>query len=325
MTKRFQNRAAESSLLFTTTAIYAAIIWLLADENVLARWPQLLCIMLSTFLMRELCNSNSLIRVRTQLVSSIFLLLTVAVPSLFGILRSNLLSVCIIIFLMLLFSTYQNEKGTGRMYWASLALGTATLVNIHLLIYIPIIWLLSLTQLQSLNIRTWIASLLGLLTPYWLLSPWLLFTRDWQLVYDFFAPLTNCYPLFDYGCLPVSTIGFLVLVTILSFCSLTNFLQKSYEDRIRARQMYGFLFILFLVTLIFLLLRPDLYQLFIPIITICSSLLIAHFFALTHTKTTNIVFICTLVLFVVVTVVGITSDILPRILSLSISTSWIGL
>ncbi len=324
MTKQFQNKVAESGLLFFVTAIYAASIWLLAEGDVLMRWPQLLCIMISTLLIRELSNSNSLIRIRTQLVPSIFLILTVSVPSLFESVGSYATCLCMIAFLFQLFKTYQDKKDSSNMYLAFLILGISIFINIHILFFVPIFWILTATQLQSLSWRTWSASLLGLFTPYWVVSPWIIYTDNWHYLTRLLEPLTNWHPFFDFSYFSFNEFCFLVLITVLPIVSLANFLHKSYEDRIRIRQLLVFFYIFFILTETFLILRPDLRELLIPILIICSSPIIAHFFALTHSKTSNLIFIGTIILFILVTVTGLVPNI-EEYLVRPIDFSWIGL
>ncbi len=323
MIKRLQNRIAESGTIFFVSAFYTVVIWLVSGCELLHNWLQICCLILSAYLMREFTNNNSLIRIRTQLVSSIFLILSAATPALFASTMSYAIDVCMIASLFLLFKTYQNEHSTGYIYFAFTCLGIASLLAIQVLYFVPILWLLTLTQLQSFNWRTWSASVLGLLTPYWICSPWIVFTSNWHLTATHFEGLTTFGPLFDYSQFSFNEMLFLILVIILSLISFIDFWQKSFLDSIRTRQFFGFFYILFVFALVLLSIRPDLHEIFIPVITACAAPLIAHFFALTHSKVTNILFIVSIVFVLFITLTGLVPA-LDTYLSQLIDAPWIG-
>lgn len=80
MQKRLQNRIAESRWALTVCLIYAAGIMLLGGVIEKGLWLQTACLAISTLMMVELNNSNSLIRIYSRMVSCSFLLLNVMLP-----------------------------------------------------------------------------------------------------------------------------------------------------------------------------------------------------------------------------------------------------
>lgn len=301
MNKLLQNRIAESETAFFVSALYAVLVWLLAGAIQHHWWLQLGCMAVATYLIMELNNSNTLIRVRSRMVACSFLFITSASPLLFASLRSSLLYVCIITLFRLLFRTYQDPQSEGRMYFAFIFIGLASMVAVHVLYFVPILWLLCATQLQSLNTRTWTTSFLGLLTPYWLATPWLFLKGSLQPAVAHFSQLATFSPAFDFSILPASQLATLVLIALLTLVSMIHFVQKGYEDRIRIRQLFGIFSTGFVLAVLFLVVQPALYETLLPIIFVCASPLIAHFFTLTGTKTTNVLFIATIVITVVLT------------------------
>ncbi len=324
MTKRLQNRIAESGTILFVSAFYIVLVWLLATEDFSSGWLQLCCFMLAAYLFRELNNSNSLIRIRTQLVSSIFLILTAACPILFDSISSSVIVLCLVIMFFFLFRTYQNPDDAWEMYYSFLFLSIASLMDVHILLLVPFIWLLCLIHLQSLGWRTWAASLLALLTPYWICSPWYIFQGDWQIGSRHFEPLFTIHPLFDYSHLSLNETCYLILVIILTIISIIDFLRRGYQDRIRIRQILSIFYTIFFLTTIFLLFRPDLHKLLLPIITVSASPLIAHFFALTHSKVTNFLFIVAMLCCLLITLIGLVPS-FEEYGSQLINAPWIGL
>jgi hypothetical protein len=47
-----------------------------------------------------------------------------------------------------------------------------------------------ITNIMSMSWRTWVASLLGLVTPYWFGSIWLLYQKSYTLAIEHFSALT---------------------------------------------------------------------------------------------------------------------------------------
>jgi len=83
-------------------------------------------------------------------------------------------SALLICHLPLLLSTAYNGSRVGRVFWSFLLVSAAAMLWPRALWLLPWMWLLMATVLACLTARSFIASLLGLLTPPWLLLPWLL-------------------------------------------------------------------------------------------------------------------------------------------------------
>ena len=148
-----------------------------------------------------------------------------------------------------------------------------------------------ITNTMSLSWRTWIASLLGLLTPYWFGAVWVIYQYDYALIIDHFTALTDFEEPFNlYGITGYqkATLGLIILMAVISTI---HFIRKNYLDKIRTRMFYGFFIWMDLAALVFLLLQPQHFNAMLLIMILSTSPLIAHFVALTSTKLTNITFL----------------------------------
>ena len=132
MRKLLQNKIAESGVTLTVVATYAATIWLLAGAVNNGWWVQMSCLGFSTYLLVELNNSNALLRIRSRMISCVFLALTCTTGFLFSSLNGSLISFLFIATLLPLFSSYQDSKSQGRYYFAFLCIGVASLLYVHL-------------------------------------------------------------------------------------------------------------------------------------------------------------------------------------------------
>ena len=272
------------------TIVYAVTVWLLCGGMTNNRWWQFICYAVTTYLVMELNNINALIRIFSRMVSCAFLALICCVCFLFPALHEAAMLTCLTAFTLLLFLTYQNETAAGLTYYAFLFYGVASIAYVHVLFFLPLIWVTMFTNTLSMSWRTWGASLLGLLTPYWFGLVWIIYRQDYTLAINHFAKLTvfeepfNLYGITDSQKL---TLGLIILMAIIGTI---HHIRKSYLDKIRIRMFYGFFIWMDLAALLFLLLQPQHFNAMLLIMILNTSPLIAHFIALTSTKLTNITF-----------------------------------
>jgi hypothetical protein len=273
------------------TTVYALVVWLLCGVLSNHWWWQIGCFAVTTYLMMQLNNTNVLIRIFSRMVSSSFLALSCAACFLFPVLHEAIMATCLAAFTLLLFYTYQDKKSAGLTYYAFLFFGVASIAYVHVLFFLPLIWLLMITNTMSISWRTWIASLLGLLTPYWFVSVWLIYQQDYTTAIEHFSALTvfeEPFNLYDITSYQKAT---LILVILMAIIGAIHFIHKNYLDKIRVRMFYGFFIWMDLAAVVFLFLQPQHFNAMLLIMILNTAPLIAHFVALTSTKFTNIAFL----------------------------------
>lgn len=288
---QLQKIVARSRLTFPVTALYGLGICFICGVIQHQWWIQLACFAVATYLMILLNNFNALIRIYSRAITSAFIILSCVACFLFPSMEGGIVTVGLVASLLTLFATYQDREATGWVYYTFLLLGLASLAKVHLLVLIPIYWIIMLF-LSSLSLRTFIASLLGLLTPYWFWITAVLFLYKGHFTpfISHFMPLTEVDFFHSYDSIPLShylTYAFLVILTI---TGIIHFLRTSYNDKIRTRQLYYSIMFFNIVILVLLPLFPQHYDLLLRPAIILTSPLIGHFIALTNTKITNIAF-----------------------------------
>ena len=75
--KRIQNKIADSRLALPVTAIYAVLVCLISGFITQHLWAQFAILIVSTYMMLELNNTNALIRIYSRMVSCSYLMLAV--------------------------------------------------------------------------------------------------------------------------------------------------------------------------------------------------------------------------------------------------------
>ena len=290
MKKYLHTQIAESSIVLPSVVIVSFVVWII--NGVADMWWLQCSLMAATiYAIVELNNSNVLIRVRSRMTSSVFLLYTSIYPAFFTSIRYTFVVLCLTIFLLLLFHSYQDKTSVRLLYYSHILLGIASLFYVQILLFIPLFWLLALTNIQSLTFRTWMASLLGILTPYWLLLPLLLYRRDISIAEQHFQPLFHYGNAFDFSLFTAGQLFTAIIVWTLGTVGAIHFLRFNYEDRIRTRQLFGFFAWTTIFATFLLFLQPDSFDPLMRIIILCLSTFTAHYFSLTRTRLAFIIFI----------------------------------
>ena len=302
--KRLQNRIAESGTALPIAAVYAIGIWAIAmfgGSPTLFAWPQMACYAAASYMMVELNNSNALIRVRSRMVGATFIILSCLYVNGFQSLLGALGLVGIIATILQLFTTYQDKQAAGKTYYAFLALGCSSLLYAEYLYYVPILWILMISRLNSFSWRTMMASILGIITPYWFASLWLFYTWDFTAITEHLSDLNSFVFPANYLAVTLEQLLVYVFLATVSITGIIHFWQYSYEDKIHVRQLFGFFIAINLLTLLFIALQPQQFDAFIRIVIICTSPILAHFLTLTHSRITNIAFFVILSTCIIIT------------------------
>ena len=268
--------------------LFGLAVWLLSGLVSHHLWPQVACYSVAVYLMVELSNAQALLRVRSRMVSSMFILLSCTAPFLFPSLVSTVVLLCFVASFLLLFPTYQAPWSVGQVFYAFVPIGVATMFFVQALWYVPLLWVLMATQLQSLSWRTWLSSHIGLLTPYWFALVWFIYIHDFTPLASHFAQLAD---------IRVALSGFsltrllpVLYVVVLAAVGMVHFWQYSYEERIRVRLLYGLFAALTLFTLAAVALQPLHYDVLMPLCFFFASPIVAHLFTFTRGRLSNILF-----------------------------------
>ena len=288
--KRFQNTVTESKVMLPLAVVVAAAACYLTGLVEQGLWMQLVCLAVSTLLLIELNSSNQLIRVVSQSTAATFLLLTAAAIYLFPQIENGIMMLCNVALYFMLFHCKQHDESPGWVFYGFFCLGLASMVFVQVLYYVPVLWILMASCLRALNAKTFWASVLGVVTPYWLSGPLFIYFQGTDLVARHFNRLWEFQPIGDYSALGEHewlAIGWTVLLAIIG---IIHYLNSGYQDKIRTRLLHEIFIIIDLVSMVFLALQPQHHQLLLSIMIVNTSPLIAHYMTLTHTWLTNITF-----------------------------------
>lgn len=229
-------------------------------------------------------NTFSVIRERTTLQASLFLLLTVTCPTLLPEPTYFLLALLYLCSLFFLFKSYQ-QQGTSALFYAFLFLSLGSILFPALTFLSPL-WFIGAYLFQSLHPRSFFAALLGWIFPYWLLFGHAFYHHRMALFYRPIMELSTLGECWAINLWSSSEKGVLGLLLLLFLVSASHAIATSYQDKIRTQSFLSFLTLLTIGCFIFLLIQPQYYNYLLPIILLNTSLLSAHFFTLTKQRST---------------------------------------
>lgn len=326
MRHRLQNKIAESSICLPAAAIAATLLWWLpAGSYSVASMLGWGCTALATYIVIEMSNVNALLRVRSRLISSLFLLVLTA----FGFVHTLQPSLMIMLFMSMalyaLFETYGKYSPAEDTFHTYLMLSLGSLIWPPLLLLTPLLLISQGIYLRSLELRPLVAALIGLVVPYWIwagvtavLGDFSTFTTHAseiiQPLHDPIVALMNHRSIIpnvyvrlhkalaqagnnpfcaDYTTVfanPKSMVPWFsaaVLTGLMSITGFIHYLNKKYDDKIQVRMLYYTLLTLEGGILFWMFFQPWLFPILLPTLVLVCSPAIAHFAALTHTWATN--------------------------------------
>lgn len=296
--KRFQNKIAGSRFSLPITATLAALVWVAVGLMVGNIWVQFAFTIISTLLMVELNNRNALMRTYSRMVSCSFLALITmgALPN--PSLKASIVVMCFIAFYLIIWNAYQDRQASGWTFYAFFCIGLASTVFIQVLYYVPFLWLMMMFFTNCFSIRTFMASLIGLMAPYWFTVGYYVYTDNLQAFVNHFIEIANYHELFDYTAITdhqVINFGFIILLGLIG---MVHFTHTSYADKIRTRMIYEALIMMDILSIIFIILQPQHDLELGGILIVNTAPLIAHFITFTKGRFCNISFIIMLILLV---------------------------
>ncbi len=218
-------------------------------------WAQLVLICATAWL-AEMLNVRCVMVMGRSRLTLVMVLVTglaclVAEPSVVSC-GEGLLWVLVV---FLLFRTYQDRGATGRMYMAYLVLGMASVWEVKVLYVVPFMWWMTAGWLMSMSWKGWIASLLGVATPYWCLGAWALYVRDSSWLANHFENFVEYSDVCE-GITDLRLAVTLGVLTVLLVVSMVRYMRHNYMESIRNRMQHYTVFSLGILSCVIIVLQP---------------------------------------------------------------------
>lgn len=296
MRNTLRNRITQSDgtlvvILFATVFIWMAGQWLV--------WQRALClfaILLSAYLILEMNNRCHLMRERSRMMSTSFLILAACMSFLHTDLLCCLLALALSATNFSLLTAYQQREPVWNAAAAFLAFGVGVCIFPPLILAVPVLWFGCHHHMQILSARVWRASLFGLLLP----ALYTFIYIVWKGIppQDLVTPYLH-WPLYSWPPLPILVSAAVLLV--IAFWSIAHFGRTSYKDNTRARLSLEMLTMEFYFLLILAALYPDHVAPLTACVIVITAPIVGHYAALAESRLQNFFFwLFTFILFALI-------------------------
>lgn len=275
----FRHNVVTGTLTLPIIALVMMVVWILPAPTDIYLWGGLIATYVTAYLIMELNNRNSLLRIRSRMMSSTFLILMAACPSLHSWTIDFLPTVCLILGYFMLFSSYQQTRPEGYIFHSFLFISVGSIVFPPMIVLGIAYYFCMVFQLRNFTGRSMMAGLLGLLTPYWIYAAYAIWNNQldtaFTYLFKWFEPHIPDYQLL--GCTEWTTLSVIFFITLLSFI---HFFHTAYNDKIRTRMLFYVIATVQVFLTVGVVLLPDSFELQMRLFIANSSLLIAHYLAL---------------------------------------------
>ena len=246
---RLQNKVARSEATLPVCIATAAILWWLPRRDFYL--PDVLgfgLCLLTAYVVMETNARQHLIRIRTRLMTCVWLVLSACFAFMHPLGRPMAVAALLATAYMLLFRCYQRKRPEAFAFHAFLMLGTGSFVAPVMLPMAVLFFFYLGILLRSLTWRSFWAGVLGLVAPYWCFAVWCFLTGNTGRLMPWLHGDTDRGLFFGYrlsapmwmqpgGGLSLAEQFSAGLVVLLGLVGIVHFLRTNFDDKIRVRMM----------------------------------------------------------------------------------------
>ena len=234
----------------------------------------------------------NIIRSLSLLFAGIFLIMQGGAPLLMGQLYNGILMCMLMLMAIIaLFTTFHRPERTRRIFISFFLLSAGSMACIPCWGGIAAL-AIGCLQMRCANLRTALAALAGIATPYWIGWGFGIYSLA-SLRWPEFVSVFSIAHTRDF----IQTIAYAAISLFLGIGFGTLNLFKIYAYNARTRAYNGFLLVLSILTAI--LIVVDYHHLidYLPVLNVCTALQIGHFFTINHHVRAYIPIICIIAMY----------------------------
>ena len=271
MRNRFQYQIATGRLTLPIAIMLSVILWVITLDDRMEVIP-FLTGSIVTYLLIELNTLFALTRSRSSLPSAIFIILYSAAVFLHEYGKGE----CWMLLLFMgslycLLKGYESKNVSSYVFHSFLWLGIGSLIEPDVIFNVPLL-LIVMPQLRLLNIKTLFAGIIGLCTPYWLITGYNLYKGDNIMVLTWFNHLMEWH-ITDYANIPLQYLVTTACIFIISAVSGITSIITSLNDKVKNRIIIGVMNTIGIYETLLVVIKPMMLKSVLPIIiTMCAIL-----------------------------------------------------
>ena len=275
------------------------LICLLLWGSTFQEWNELISLGVTIIIGYVFIETNTtfnLIRTRTSMPVCLYWLIATALFFLHPFEWNNLVPLVFILVTYQLFHSYESVSSSPFIFHSFLFIGLGSIAFPQLLYMVPMLWG-SMIPFRAISIKSFLASIIGLMTPYWFIFGYALYFNEMHILLTPLREAAHLYPI-DYSHLTLPEIASWGFITLLLIISGFHYWQISYMDKTRTRIYHSYLAIAGFWATLLSILQPVHWCEWLSIQLICTAFLCGHLFSLTRNRFSGIFFIVTFVLYI---------------------------
>lgn len=257
------------------------------------RWLSVLineCALIAcAFLLVRLCDTYTLLHTRTPLTFLLFLLIGAWTPDISsGLGVHTIILPLFLAALFILYTGYQQEKAQTGSFVTGILIMCGTFVWSPFIYFIPLFWC-GQYICRSLSLKCILASIIGAITPLWILFGFNLWPGLGQTIQNTLPDLITFDPI-TFGAFDLKTDIPVLLALVIGILTILINLFNTYQDKVRTRAFYHFIYIITLASIALMLINKDNRVVCLSLLNLTISLQGAHYFSQGQSKTAVILF-----------------------------------
>lgn len=204
-------------------------------------------------LLMRISYEYQIIKKRTSLPATFFILFTASNPALYNNLESCISALIMVLCIVISFKNYHNPESQISSFNIALILtiGSAFCWR-PLLFFIPLFWI-GFNWFKALNVRSFFASLLGILTVYLFLLAWIVYNYNDDFLSCFLERLPQFKKMVSVEWIELQWHDWAVVIflALLLLLSAIDIFITGFSEKIRTTLYFKFLFLLVVVSFAF--------------------------------------------------------------------------
>lgn len=287
---RFQIEVATGRFTLPVVTLVCLLLWGISFNQ----WDELVSLAIVAsigYLMIEANTHFSLIRTRTTMPVSLYVIMATVLFFLHPFQWSLVVPLLFMMAIFQMFLSYESPRASTPIYHSFLFLSIGSLIFPHIIYFMPL-FLVGMIPFRAMSLKSFAASLLGMITPYWFLFGYAFLTEQTALWKEPLQEMITFHPI-DFSHLALNEKISGGVTTLLLIVGAFHYWQRSYTDRTQTRIYHSFLAYTGLWATLFGILQPHHFTVWLQIQLICSAFLNGHLFTLTRNRFTGIYFMIT--------------------------------
>lgn len=236
----------------------------------------------------KISEGFSLTHSRTNFPFIMYLLFQISNPRLQYLSEGSAVALIMLPIIAMLFLTYQKPDATREGFIVGILSGMLFILWNKSLLYYPLI-IIGFWNMRSLNLKTFLSTLLGLAAIFWMQFIYLFWTDQLGMFTEPFVDLFQ-FQLIQFESLPIGLIIHIAVIGLTTLIALIYLIVSNFQEKVRIQASYNLFILTFFFAIAGILVDSGNLPGHLTIFYITSAFLSANILTKVQTKATLVLF-----------------------------------